>query len=45
MLMDVKKKFKKNQKQFIKKIVTTTLSEGLIGEYVENVQKKFCYFL
>ena len=41
MLMDVKKKFKKNQKQFIKKIVTTTLSEGLIGEYVENVQKKF----
>ena len=41
MLMDVKKKFKKNQKQFIKKIVTTTLSEGVIGEYVENVQKKF----
>ncbi len=39
--MDVKKKFKKNQKQFIKKIVTTTLSEGVIGEYVENVQKKF----
>ena len=41
MLMDVKKKFKKNQKQFIKKIITTTLSEGIIGEYVESVQKKF----
>jgi molybdenum cofactor synthesis domain-containing protein len=41
MLLDVKKKFKKDYKQFIKKIVTTTLSEGIIGEYVENVQKKF----
>ena len=33
------KKFKKDHNQFIKKIVTTTLSEGIIGEYVENVQK------
>jgi molybdenum cofactor synthesis domain-containing protein len=41
MLMDVLKKFKKTQKQFIKKIITTTLSEGIIGEYVESVQKKF----
>ena len=41
MLMDVLKKFKKNQKKFIKKIITTTLSEGIIGEYVESVQKKF----
>ena len=41
MLTDVIKKFKKNQKKFIKKIVTTTLSEGIIGEYLESVQKKF----
>ncbi len=41
MLIDVLKKFKKNQKQFIKKTITTTLSEGIIGEYVESVQKKF----
>ena len=41
MLIDVLKKFKNNQKQFIKKIITTTLSEGIIGEYVESVQKKF----
>ena len=41
MLRDVLKKFKKNQKQFIKKIITTTLSEGIIGEYLESVQKKY----
>ena len=41
MLIDVLKKFKNNQKQFIKKIITTTLSEGIIGEYVESVQKRF----
>ena len=41
MLKDVSKRNLKNHKKFIKKIVTTTLSEGIIGEYVENVQKKF----
>ena len=38
MLEDVLKRFKKNQKKFIKKIITTTLSEGIIGEYLADVQ-------
>jgi len=41
MFEDVIKKFKKNKKKFIKKIITTTLSEGIIGEYLGDVQKKF----
>jgi len=41
MLKDVLKKFKKNQKKFIKKIITTTLSEGLIGEYLADIQRKY----
>ena len=41
MLKDVLKRFKKNQKKFIKKIITTTLSEGIIGEYIEKIQNKF----
>ena len=41
MLKDVLKKFKKNHKKFIKKIITTTLSEGIIGEYLADVQEKY----
>ncbi len=41
MFKDVLKKFKKNQKKFKKKMITTTLSEGIIGEYLANVQKKY----
>ncbi len=41
MLKDVVKRFKKNQKKFIKKIITTTLSEGIIGEYLADVQEKY----
>jgi len=41
MLKDVMKKFKKHKKKFIKKIITTILSEGIIGEYIESVQKQF----
>ena len=41
MLKDVLKRFKKNQKKFIKKIITTTLSEGIIGEYLADVQEKY----
>ena len=31
----------KSSKKFVKKIITTTLSEGLIGEYLGKVQKNF----
>ncbi len=31
----------KSSKKFIKKIITTTLSEGLIGEYLGKVQRDF----
>tara|TARA_B100000287_G_C20643166_1_gene784232 strand:- start:1416 stop:2162 length:747 start_codon:yes stop_codon:yes gene_type:complete len=31
----------KSSKKFVKKIITTTLSEGLIGEYLGKVQKDF----
>ena len=41
MFKDILKKFKKNKKKFIKKIITTTLSEGIIGEYLADVQKKY----
>ncbi len=40
MLNDILKNFK-SSKKFIKKIITTTLSEGLIGDYLENIQKEF----
>merc|ERR1712159_161911 len=38
MFKDVLNRFKKNKKKFIKKIITTTLSEGIIGEYLADVQ-------
>ena len=41
MLKDVSKRFKKNHKKFKKKIITTTLSEGIIGEYLAGVQRRF----
>ena len=41
MFKDILKKFKKNQKKFLKKNITTTLSEGIIGEYLADVQKKY----
>ena len=41
MLKDVLNRFKKNKKKFIKKIITTTLSEGIIGEYLADVQEKY----
>ena len=41
MFKDVLKKFKKNKKKFKKKIITTTLSEGIIGEYLAKVQSKY----
>ena len=40
MLNDILKNFK-SSKKFIKKIITTTLSEGVIGDYLESVQKEF----
>ena len=33
------KEFKKKSKKIYKKIITTTLSEGIIGEYLAKVQK------
>ena len=40
MLIEFLKTFQK-QPRFFKKNITTVLSEGLIGEYLESVQKKF----
>ena len=40
MLNDILKNFK-SSKKFIKKIITTTLSEGVIGDYLESIQKEF----
>ena len=40
MLKGILKNLETNKK-FEKKIITTTLSEGIIGEYLENIQRKF----
>ena len=40
MLNDILKNFK-SSKKFVKKIITTTLSEGVIGDYLESIQKEF----
>jgi len=40
MLEQLTKKFSKNKK-FEKKTITTILSEGIIGDYIANIQKKY----
>ncbi len=40
MLDQLTKKFSKNKK-FEKKTITTILSEGIIGDYIANIQKKY----